>query len=279
MSVPASYKLLNGVSIPSIGFGTFATNPCSDLVYNALNVGYRLLDSAVMYHNEAEVCEGLAKWVDEGNDRSSVVYTTKLLDSQQGYDNAKRAIAECLVKAKKIDYIDLLLLHSPQTDKTHRLGAWKAMQEAVDSGKVKNIGVSNFGSHHLQELLSWDGLKYKPVVNQCELSPWLQRNDIAEFCKKQNIQMEAYSPLTQGQMLNEPGLVKIAKKYNKTPAQVLIRWSMQKGYLPIPRSSNVDRLKGNFEATQFELEQEDFESLGDPKAYKVFDWDPTTYRG
>ncbi|KAA8916289.1 hypothetical protein TRICI_001571 [Trichomonascus ciferrii] len=282
MSVPTSYKLASGRSIPSMGLGTYLISPPDKVTYEALKAGFRLIDSAVMYHNEKGVGDGIAKWLQEdpeNNRREDVVYATKLLDSQQGYETAKRSIDESLQKVKAIGHIDLFLIHSPQTNRKLRLGTWQALQEAVDEGKVKEIGVSNYGIHHLKELLEWEGLKYRPVVNQCELSPWLQRNDIAEFCRKEGILMEGYSPLTQGHKLNDRTLKALAKKYNRDVGQILIRWSLQKGYIPIPKTKTVSRLKSNLEVYDFELEKEDFESLGDPNAYEVFDWDPTTYRG
>lgn len=281
-SVPSSYKLASGRLLPSMGLGSFLISPPDKVTYEALKAGFRLIDTAVMYHNEKGVGDGIAKWLNEdpeNNHREDVVYTTKLLDSQQGYEPAKRAIDESLAKVNAIGHIDLFLIHSPQTDRKNRLGAYQALQEAVDDGKVKEIGVSNFGIHHLKELLEWDGLKYRPAVNQCELSPWLQRNDIAEFCRKENIIMEAYSPLTQGHKLNDPTLKSLAKKYNRDVGQILIRWSLQKGYVPIPKTKTIARLQSNLGVYDFELSKDDFESLGDPNAYEVFDWDPTTYHG
>jgi diketogulonate reductase-like aldo/keto reductase len=234
-----------------------------------------------MYRNEKGVCDGICRRLEEDptkNRREDVFYTTKLLDSQHGYENAWDDIEKCLAKVKQLKYIDLILIHSPQTNKAKRLGTYKALQEAVDKGIVRSIGVSNYGVHHLEELLTWKELKYKPAVNQVELNPWLQRQDIAAFCEKEGILLEAYSPLTQGCKLQDPQLVALAKKYNRSVAQILIRWNLQKGFIPLPKTNKKERLLENYEAYNFELSQSDLETLGDKTAYEYFDWDPTVYR-
>lgn len=274
------HTLSSGKKIPNIGFGTYAIRPCSSVVYQACKAGWRLFDTAIMYHNEAEVAAGISKWLKEdpaNNKREDIFYQTKLLNSQHGYEKAKRAIADSLSRAKDIGYIDLYLIHDPMSSKKLRLETWKALQEAVESGHVKSIGVSNFGVHHLEELLQWEGLTIPPVVDQVELNPWLQRTDIHQFCDTNNIILEAYSPLTQGYKLKDPELLALAKKYNKEPAQILIRWSLQKGFIPLPRSSTASRAISNFDVFDFELSPDDFNNLGDPNAYEYFDWDPTTH--
>ena len=143
------------------------------------------------------------------------MYTTKITNLNQGYDRTWRSLKESLNKVKHLEYIDLVLIHDPLSDKKTRIETWKALQEAVDSGMVKSIGVSNFGKHHIQELYDWEGLKYKPIVNQIELSPWLMRKDLVDYCQNLGIVLEAYCPLTTGAKLNDPTLVKLAKKYNK----------------------------------------------------------------
>lgn len=270
------------IEIPKLGLGTCYLKYPQQTVLAALNMGYRLVDTAVMYGNELQVGQGIAQWMDQDpaqNHREDVFYTTKLLDSQQGYDNAVRAISTSLKAVPRLGYIDLILIHSPQTNKMRRLETYQALQEAVDQGLVRYIGVSNYGVRHLKELLDWSGLKYKPYVNQVELNPWLQRTELVDFCKNNGILVEAYSPLTQAHKLRDPQLVNLASKYDKTPGQILLRWSVQKGFIPIPKTDKRERLQENLGALDFELVPEDVESLGDPKAYEYFDWDPTDYRG
>lgn len=216
------YTLNNGKKIPVSGFGLYLTPPgeASQITYEALKAGYRHIDSAQGYNNEAEGAEGIAKFLKENPEvkRSDVFFTTKIKNGSHGYEESTKVIKESLAKvAPYIDYIDLFLIHSPISDKEKRLGTWKALQEAVDSGKVKSIGVSNYGTPNLDELYAWDGLKYKPVVNQVELHPWLPRKDLQEYGKKYDYLLEAYSPLTQAKKLDDPELVAIAKKHGFTP--------------------------------------------------------------
>ncbi|GMF35144.1 unnamed protein product [[Candida] boidinii] len=168
-------------------------------------------------------------------------------------------------------------MHSPQSNYEKRHGSWLALQEAVDSGKVKNIGVSNYGVKHLVELLNYPDLKYKPVVNQIEIHPWIIRNDIIDFCKKNDIVLEAYSPFARGKRLDEPILKKIADKYGKTPAQILVRWSLDKGFVVLPKSAKEERAASNIDVFDFKLSDEDIKLLDEQDAQKPSGWDPTTY--
>lgn len=290
MSFSTFTKLSSGHSIPTIGLGVYQTPPevTTGIVKAALNAGYRHLDSAQFYHNEQATSEGILQFLDENKDvkRSDIYYTTKLWDEDHSYESSKASIAKSLsllkgdgtVDSKRtLGYIDLMLIHSPQSDKERRLGTWKALQEAVAEGTIKSIGVSNYNTHHIDEILQWDGLKVKPAINQIELHPWLQRTEIVKHCRDNDIALEAYSPLTRGTKLDEPQLVAYSKKYNKTPAQILVRWSLQSGFITPPKSVNEDRIKANFDVLDFELSKEDVENLGDKDAYEVTAWDPTTY--
>lgn len=284
-------KLNDGNSIPVIGLGVYQTEPdaAPTAVLDALNAGYRHVDSARFYNNERDTAEGVLKFLDSHPEvsRSSIFYTTKMFDADHGYELTKKAIAESLDKLtgestaaqkdRTLKYIDLVLIHSPQSNRERRLGTWKALQEAVDAGQVKSIGVSNYGIPHLEELLGWEGLKIKPVLNQIELHPWLQRVELVDFMRSKDIVPEAYSPLTRGEKLNDPNLVELAKKYNKSPAQVLVKWSIQAGFVTLPKSVQQARIKANIDVDDFELSKEDFEGLGDKKAYIVTAWDPTGY--
>lgn len=272
--------LNSGSQISHIGLGCYDIphSATAQVVYEACKVGYRMFDTAVLYGNEAEVGQGLSQWLnsDKGNKRSDVWYTTKLWNSQCGYTQAKKAIKECLAKVADLQYIDMLLIHSPLCGPEERLNTWKACQEAVDEGLVKNIGVSNFGKHHIEQLLQWDGLKYPPAVNQIEISPWCMRQGLAQWCLGQNIAVEAYAPLTHGYKLTHPPreFVPILDKYNIDMAQLLIKWSIQKGYIPIPKTKTVSRLKSNL-TLDFELSDEEMAAVDQPGVHDPTDWECT----
>ncbi|CEP63739.1 aldo-keto reductase superfamily protein LALA0_S09e01420g [Lachancea lanzarotensis] len=279
-SIPKTYKLSSGYLLPSLGLGTYdiPRAETTEVVYEALKAGYRHLDTAVLYGNEEEVGQGIHKWLQEDpskNKRNDVFYTTKLWNSQNGYSNAKRAIKECLAKVEPLGYIDLLLIHSPLSGSRGRLETYKAMQEAVDQGIVRSIGVSNYGAHHVDELLAWPELKHKPVVNQIEISPWIMRQELADHCKAKGLVVEAFSPLTHGYKLKDPKVLQVAKETGHDAGQVLIRWSLQHGYVPLPKSRSVARLTGNLEAYDFELTPEQVEFLDQPEAYEPTDWECT----
>lgn len=271
--------LNNGTKIPFMGLGTWETFNADEVVYEALKKGYRLIDTAVLYGNEKKCGEGISKWLNEGsndNKREDVYYITKLWNDQNGYLNAKKAIDECLNKVKNLKYIDLLLIHSPLEGKKLRLETWRAMQEAVKDGKVKSIGVSNFGEGHISELLNWEGLEIKPVVNEIEVSPWCMREELCEFTQKQGIHVIAYAPFSHSYRLNDPDAVVVAEKVGKSVAQVLIRWSLQKGYIPIPKTKTISRLSENLDVLNFELTKEQMEQLDHPEVHDPSDWEVTT---
>ncbi|KAF8979056.1 hypothetical protein BGZ46_005855 [Entomortierella lignicola] len=232
--------------------------------------GYRHIDTAAGYHNEANVGDAIRK---SGIPREEVFVTTKLFDRDHGYDSA---IAACELSLEKLglDYIDLYLIHSPNPGPELRAESWKALQKMVALGKVKSIGVSNYGVHHLKELLS-SNPTVRPVINQIEVHPWLARREIISFCESQNIAIEAYSPLSRGHKLQDPVVNKIAAKYSKSAAQILIRWSLQKGYIAIPKSSHKERIEQNAEVFDFELADEDMNVLDSLDEDYVSGWNPT----
>ena len=279
--------LNNGNTIPSLGLGTYQMNSKTavNVVYEACVKGYRHFDTAVLYQNEKEVAEGITRFIEEESMktgkpfdeiRKSFFYTTKLWNSQcnGSYDKVVKAIDGCINCVGKLKYIDLLLIHSPLMGPKHRIQTWKAMQDYGED-KLKNIGVSNFGAQHIKELLSWDGLKIKPVVNQLEISPWLMRKELVEFCFKNDIDVEAFSPLTHGENLNNPVITQLAYKYEKTNAQILIKWSLQTGHIPLPKTANVERLAGNLDVFGFEISKEDIATISHPDAYQPTDWECT----
>lgn len=281
--------LSSGHRVPQLGLGVYltGTDAARTVVRQALELGYRHVDSAAIYGNEAESAQGVLDFLraNPAVPRAAVFYTTKVWEADHGYAETKAAIAKCLERAGELAYIDLLLIHSPRvagaaddaTRRDKRLGTWRAFQEAVDAGSVRSIGVSNYGEHHLRELLEWESLRIKPAVNQIELHPWLQRTSLVAYSRAHGILPEAYSPLTRGQKLKpvDAELAALAQKYGKSPAQVLIRWSLQQGFITLPKSVHVDRLRENFSVWDFELSQEDVDSLGDKNLNGVTGWDPT----
>jgi len=277
MQIPKQYILSTGYSIPSVALGCYniPKEDTTELVEAALERGYRHFDTAVLYENEKEVGDGISNWLlkNPNHSRDEIFYTTKLWNSQFGYENAKQAIKECLQAVNSLGYIDLLLMHSPIGGKPVRLETWRAMQEAVDLGMVKNIGVSNFGEQHITDILSWLDLRYPPVVNQIEISPWCMRQQLADYCKQQGIFVEAYAPLTHGYKINDLGLLRISKDTGKNPAQILIRWSLQHGYIPLPKTETIGRLSGNLDVYDFELTDEQMAKIDHPEAHEPTDWD------
>lgn len=275
------YTLNNGLTIPISGFGLYQTpkSKTIELTYEALKVGYRHIDSARIYGNEKEGALAISKFLNDFPQvkRSDIFYTTKIWNPEHGYENTKKAIEDSLNNTQSIGYIDLILVHSPMSNREKRLGTWKALQESVEAGKVKSIGVSNYGIKHLEELFSWDGLKVKPVVDQVELHPWLPRKDLQRYAKKHDMYLQAYSPLTQGKRLDDPELVSIASKHGYTPAEVLLRWSYDQGFIPLAKTVTLERIAPNFNVLDHvKLDAEDYKIL-DKDTYDVLTWDPTVY--
>ena len=247
------------------------------MVLHALKNGYRHIDSAHAYRNEGPCADAMRG---SGIKREEVFYTSKIPPKAMSYDQAKNSIQESFSQTG-LDYIDLYLIHCPYGGKDNRLGVWKALREAQKAGKIRSIGVSNYGVHHLEELeeyikSSGDGSKID--VNQCEIHPWLPRNDIIDWCKKRGVVVEAYSPIVRGTRADEPVLKKLADKHGKTWSQVLIRWSLQKGYVPLPKSVTPGRIEDNANVYDFELDKDDMKALDMPDSYAPCAWDPTTSR-
>lgn len=244
--------LNNGVKMPILGFGTLELNGSvgKRSVAEAIALGYRLFDTATVYGNEEAVGQGIKE---SGINREELFVTTKLWVDDTGYEKTKKAFETSLNKLG-LEYIDLYLIHRPRGDLR---GAWKAMEELYEAGKIRAIGVSNFEPEQLEELLSY--AKVKPVVNQIETHPFFQQYKSREVLKGLNIQMEAWSPLAGGRndIFNNPALVAIGKKHNKTAAQVSLRWLIQRGVVAIPRTDNPEYMKENIDIFDFELDEAD----------------------
>lgn len=250
--------LQNGVAIPQIGFGTWQIpdgEPVITAVKSALEAGYRLIDTAMIYNNETGVGEGIRL---SGIDRKEVFLTTKLWNEDQGYEATLKAF-DASLKRLGVDYVDLYLMHWPVPGK--RLDTWRAFQEIYTSGRARSIGVSNFLVRHLEELLQ--NTEVVPMVNQVEFHPFLfdQQKEILEYCQQKGIVLEAYSPLAHAHKLADPVVVEIAEKHNKSTAQVLLRWAIQKGAVVIPKSTNEKRIKENIAIFSFSLEDKDMQKL------------------
>ena len=256
LTLKSQTKLNNGVEIPRLGIGVYQSPPgraTQHAVKYALSIGYRHIDTASLYGNEADV--GLALR-DSGLRRDEVFITTKVWNSDQGYDSTLRA-CEGSLRRLGLTYVDLYLIHWPvpkMSDET-----WRAMVQLSRESKAQAIGVSNYDIQDLKELLG--NFDITPAVNQVEFHPFLYQQDLLQFCEKNRIQLEAYSPLTRGKRLSHPKLLKLAKKYGKTSAQVLIRWSLQHGLIVIPKSVHEERIRQNSEVFDFQLEPEDMKLL------------------
>ncbi|KAJ3098232.1 hypothetical protein HDU97_004184 [Phlyctochytrium planicorne] len=261
-------SLNSGTKIPQVGLGVWrtTTNDAIPVFVSAIKAGYRHIDTAAVYGNEKEVGEAIRQ---SGISRTEFFVTTKLWNSDHGYDETLKAFDTSLKKLG-LDYIDLYLIHAPVEGK--RLDSWRAMEKLYREGKAKAIGVS---LHHLKELLA--NSTVKPAVNQIELHPYLQRKELVNFCKENGIVMEAYCPLTRGEKLNDPKLVEIAKRYNKATAQVLVRWGIEKGYVTLPKSSKEERLISNGDIFDFKISQSDMELLDGFDEGLVIAWDPTSW--
>jgi len=278
-SLTDGYKLSNGVEIPCIGFGTWQT-PNGDVavssVLSALEAGYRHIDTAQMYGNEESVGIAVKK---SGIDRSDIFITTKLSNSVRGYRQTLDAVEQSL---KKLDtaYIDLFLIHWPNPvkfrDRWQEANAetWRALEELYDAGRIRSIGISNFRPHHIEELMKT--AKIAPMVNQIRLCPGDTQDEVVDYCRARGMLLEAYSPLGVGKIFEVPEMRKLAEKYGKSVAQICIRWSLQRGYLPLPKSVTPSRIRENTEVFDFELSPEDVRLIADMKGVVGYAADPDT---
>ena len=263
-SLNDTYELNNGVKIPVIGLGTWQTpdgEVAQKAVENALDLGYRLIDTAAAYGNEESIGRGIKV---SGVNRHDLFVTTKLWNDHHGYQKTKAAIDESLTKLD-LDYLDLYLIHwpnpAPVRDHWAELNAesWQAMEEAVQAGKIRAIGVSNFRRKHLAELLKT--AKIRPAVNQIYLNPSDMEEDVTAYNKELGILSEAYSPLGRGDLFANETVVSVAQRYGKSPAQVLLRWSLQHGFVPLPKSVHRERLESNLQVFDFTISEEDMAKL------------------
>lgn len=247
-----NFKILNnGIKIPSIGFGTYksgSNDETEKIVKYALELGYRQIDTASFYGNEVGIGNGIKS---SKISREDIFLVTKLWNDDHGYEKTIEAFNKSL-KNLQVDYIDLYLIHWPNKLNTE---TWKAFEHLYESGKIKAIGVCNFKQKHLEELIK--NSKMKPMVNQVEMHPINQKNELIDFCKKNDIQLIAWSPIMRGKIFDNEFMINLSKKYNKSIAQIVLRWHMQRGIVPIPKSSNESRIKENLDVFDFEISEED----------------------
>jgi diketogulonate reductase-like aldo/keto reductase len=262
------YELSQGVQIPCIGFGTWQSadgDECYAAVSAALHAGYRHIDTATAYGNEESVGRAIADFLQEGTvTRSELFITTKLWNEDHGYDATVAAINRSLA-ALQLSYLDLYLIHWPNPLKFRsnwqqaNAESWKAMEEAVKAGKIRAIGVSNFCERHIEALMKTAQLA--PVVNQIKLCPGQTQDELVAYSRAHGMLLEAYSPLGTGAIFSNREMQMLAKKYNHTIAQICIRWSLQQGYLPLPKSVTPARIQENVQVFDFTLEQKDCELI------------------
>jgi diketogulonate reductase-like aldo/keto reductase len=265
----ASIELNNGVKAPIVGLGVWqAGGGTKKAVLAALEAGYRHVDTAAVYGNEAAVGAAIAE---SGIPREQLFITTKLWNSDQGYDKAQRAL-EASLKRLRLEYVDLYLMHWPVAEL--RLESWRALEQLLADGRTRAIGVSNFLVPHLRELVGT--AKVLPAVDQLELTPFLQRSDTVALCRELGIALEAYSPLTRGQRLAHPVLVEVARGLQKSPAQTLLRWGLQRGFVVLPKSVTPSRIVENAALFDFALDAEAMAKLDALEEGLVTGWDPAT---
>jgi methylglyoxal/glyoxal reductase len=248
--------LHNGVKMPWIGLGVFKVQEGSEVieaVKAAIRHGYKSIDTAAIYKNEEGVGQGIKE---SGVPREELFITTKVWNSDQGYDSTLQAFETSMAKLG-LDYLDLYLIHWPGTSKYKE--TWKALEKLYKDGRVRAIGVSNFKVHHLEDLIRV--AEIKPMVNQVEYHPHLTQKELLEFCQREGIQLEAWSPLKQGELLSDPTINEIAESYQKSPAQIILRWDLQNKVVTIPKSIKEQRIIENATIFDFELSSDDMERI------------------
>jgi diketogulonate reductase-like aldo/keto reductase len=272
LDIASGVTLSSGTQMPVLGLGVFQTpaGPTTrQAVAWALAAGYRLLDTAAMYGNEADVGAAVRA---SGIPRREIFVTTKLWHTDLGYASAKRAYRESFERLG-LEYVDLYLIHWPRADSPQvRLDTWRALEEIHEAGTCRAIGVSNYTTRHLEELA---GARVPPAVNQVEFHPFVYDPELVDYCRAHRIQLEAYSPLTRNRRLDDPTIAEVAAAHRRSPAQVMIRWGLQHGFVEIPKSVHRERIEENTRVFDFELsapEMGRLDALRDRR--RITQWDP-----
>ncbi|PYH29810.1 aldo/keto reductase family protein [Aspergillus neoniger CBS 115656] len=250
----------SAVKIPRLGFGVYRSpsTQCVQSCLKALEVGYRHIDTAQFYANEKEVGDAIRS---SGLSRNEIFVTTKILSPAGSPEATYERLLASVEKIGGPDgYVDLFLIHSSKTGSSGRKHLWQALERLLEEGKAKSIGVSNFGVKHIEEMKEYAKV-WPPHVNQIELHPWCQQRVIDAYCKKNGIVVESYAPIVRNYKANDPTLVDLAKKYNKTTQQVLIRYALQKEWVPLPKTDNPDRIAANADVFDFDISEEDMAVL------------------
>lgn len=244
-------RLSNGIQMPLLGLGVYDmyAAEAESAVINALEIGYRLIDTAAAYNNETEIGNAVNQG---GIDRNEIFITTKVGNTDQGYDNTLKAFETSLAKLQ-MDYVDLYLVHWPV--KGLRKDTWLAMEKLAAEKRVRAIGVANYLVPFLLELEGYATIL--PVLDQVEFTPWLYNKELLQYCQQRNIQLQSYSPITRGKKFNDPRLMQLCEKYGRTPAQLILRWNIEHSISTIPKSSSKQRLQENFDIFGFSLSAED----------------------
>jgi 2,5-diketo-D-gluconate reductase A len=270
--VPA-INLNNGRTIPQLGFGVFQIKPAdtAEATAEALKIGYRHIDTAQMYGNEKEVGEAIAK---SGLDRGDIFVTSKVNNNQQTRDEVLASFDETLDKLGS-EYVDLMLIHWPLATVRDFTIAWKALEEVYRDGRARSIGVSNFQPHHLRRLKA--ETEIPPAVNQVEIHPYLIQSEVREYDSENEIVTEAWSPIAQGGVLDDPEITLVARQVERTPAQVVLRWHIQRGDVIFPKSTHAERMRENFALFDFELSDQQMEIVSSLNKDERTGPDPDTF--
>ncbi|CAK5265792.1 unnamed protein product [Mycena citricolor] len=254
LTLSSTVRLNSGYSMPLLGFGVYQNQNARPSVLEAFKAGYRHIDSAQVYENEGAVGEAVKE---SSIPRDDLFITTKCHSEKHGYESTLAGVNASLVQFG-FDYIDLFLIHDPMSGSERRLATYKALLESKAAGKIRTVGVSNYGVHHLEEIKK-AGMEM-PAVNQIELHPLCQQKAIVDYCKANSIVVQAYCPIIRGKM-DHPSITSIAEKHKREPAQVLLRWSLQKGFVPLPKSETPSRIHANTKLYDFQLDEEDMSAL------------------
>lgn len=273
-------EFYNGNSIPALGLGTFRVennDECREAVKHAIISGYRHIDTAQTYHNEEKVGQGIKEGLEAtGLNREDLFITTKLWMTDYGRENVQSAY-EASLKRLGLDYVDLYLIHWPGQDKDLIIETWKSMENLYNEGKIKNIGVSNFHVHHLEELLQEASIK--PVINQIECHPYLTQKELRAYLEAQKIVAQSWSPLMNGQILEDEVVKEIANELGKTPSQVIIRWNIDEKIVVIPKSVTPSRIEENLNVFDFELSEDQLSRLNALNKDERIGPDPEVFSG